>query len=801
MRCKKAIVVNAVSVKVVALTLLYSILAISPSVINPISTTTVYAGTITAPIERQGILNLSNNDGDSITPVMAASGNSNVYVAWVDDTLDNEAVFMARSIDGGTSFGNATVLSNKNGGNSSFPVEPQIVASGSNLYVMWYDNITGSYEPYLVISTDDGTRFSRPINLSHEAGVSNNYAADEYGLLAGFSQIAASGNNLYVIWYNNHTGNSQTFLTKSTDGGTSFSRPINLSQIAGIGSSKTLAVNGDNVYVLWSKIAEGNDTFGPAPSLDTKNQLLLTKSTDGGMTFSQSVIVADEDGFSGPPQLEASANNSVYVAWKQDTVEETETEGILKILSSRISLAKSTDGGSTFSQPVNIIESESSIDSDFNIASSGNHVYAVWSMDAAQRGLLSEQLVFAAKSTDSGTTFNEVPIEIGNGRFPDVAVSDDNNNWYVIWLYNIGNAEIFFTKVPVNQSSQLTNRNILGAKEGNVADAADLTSTLEKQNETFLTYENPNYEIRIEYPSNWERDDIPDTFGNLAVLVSFLSPLEPDSMDNFQENLNIVSSNPLPLGVNTLEAFANTNVREVTEGFEDAQLDRLTPTTLKGNNNSQAMLAEYTNRIQGLELKQMQVYTLEDDKGYVITYTAEASKYAAYLPTIQKMIDSFKIMPSSSSALAEGLGEEMKTIAPLQSLTTNNDTSNKTTITGDLPSEEQQQPATQDGSLAVSIETTDDPIRRGLQQTVITSVEDRNTKQKITGANVIGEVTFKSGSNIVERFSGISDSSGQVSHRWTIGDDTYDPGRYDIRIQVSAEGNRPTSTSTMFEVD
>jgi hypothetical protein len=428
--------------------------------------------------------------------------------------------------------------------------------------------------------------------------------------------------------------------------------------------------------------------------------------------------------------------------------------------------------------------------------------YAVWSMDAKQGRLLPEEYIFATKSTDGGTTFNEVPVEVGNGRFPDTAVSDDNNNWYVIWLYNIGNAEIFFTKNPVNQSSsQLTNRNILGTTGGNITSVDPWDSILGQQKgDAFLVYENPNYGIKIEYPSNWERDDTSRTFENLAVLGSFHSPLELDSVDNFQENLNIVSSNPLPIGVNTLEAFTFTNVREVTEGFEDAKLDRLAPTTLKSNNNSQAMQAEYTNRIQGRELKQMQVYTLEDDKGYVITYTAEASKYAAYLPTIQKMIDSFKVIPSSSPALAEGRGEGGESVAPLTSLTGNTNTSNKTTTRGML-SEEQKQPLIQDGSLAVLIETTDDPIRRGLQQTVTITTEDKNTKEKITGANVIGEVISKSGNNIVERFSGITGSLGQVSHRWTIGEDTYDPGRYNIRIQVSAESYRPTSTSTMFEVD
>jgi serine/threonine-protein kinase len=41
--------------------------------------------------------------------------------------------------------------------------------------------------------------------------------------------------------------------------------------------------------------------------------------------------------------------------------------------------------------------------------------------------------------------------------------------------------------------------------------------------------------------------------------------------------------------------------------------------------------------------KTMEILTIKDDKLYFISYTADATKYSSYLPTIQKMIDSFKI--------------------------------------------------------------------------------------------------------------------------------------------------------------
>jgi hypothetical protein len=39
----------------------------------------------------------------------------------------------------------------------------------------------------------------------------------------------------------------------------------------------------------------------------------------------------------------------------------------------------------------------------------------------------------------------------------------------------------------------------------------------------------------------------------------------------------------------------------------------------------------------------MEVLTVKGDKGFIISYTTEASKYPDFIPIVQKMIDSFEI--------------------------------------------------------------------------------------------------------------------------------------------------------------
>jgi hypothetical protein len=76
---------------------------------------------------------------------------------------------------------------------------------------------------------------------------------------------------------------------------------------------------------------------------------------------------------------------------------------------------------------------------------------------------------------------------------------------------------------------------------------------------------------------------------------------------------------------NTSENFHGTPAVEQTFSSKRAVLDR----------NLKAV---------ALDLKMTQIYTLKNNKAYVITYAAEYSNYDRSLPTIQKMLDSFRIM-------------------------------------------------------------------------------------------------------------------------------------------------------------
>ena len=104
--------------------------------------------------------NISQDNGTSEFPQIAASG-KNVYVVWEDDINGNKEIYFTSSLDTGSTFGSITNLS-ENNGTSEFP---QIAASGKNVYVVWEDDINGNKEIYFTSSLDTGST----IRIYHES--------------------------------------------------------------------------------------------------------------------------------------------------------------------------------------------------------------------------------------------------------------------------------------------------------------------------------------------------------------------------------------------------------------------------------------------------------------------------------------------------------------------------------------------------------------------------------------------------------------------------------------------------------
>jgi len=94
-----------------------------------------------------------------------------------------------------------------------------IAISGDNVYIAWWINKTGNDEVMFKASTDDGKTFGNKMNLSNSTNAESQDA-----------QIAASGNNVYVTWWERNQTMNEPVMRVSNDNGKTFGEKIMLSE-------------------------------------------------------------------------------------------------------------------------------------------------------------------------------------------------------------------------------------------------------------------------------------------------------------------------------------------------------------------------------------------------------------------------------------------------------------------------------------------------------------------------------------------------------------------------------------------
>lgn len=153
-------------------------------------------------------------------------------------------------------------------------------------------------------------------------------------------------------------------------------------------------------------------------------------------------------------------------------------------------------------------------------------------------------------------------------------------------------------------------------------------------NNNFLTYQDSALGIKIDYPVGWIHELHPGS------LVTFLASLESDS-NTYPAGLGITIKQ-LGSRHTSLNEVTNVQIKNLTQGHPDFRLIESTNSILAGNIAHKIVFSATDNMKH--ERTAMQIWTLKGNNAYLITYKAEPGKYSKYLPTVQKMIESFQII-------------------------------------------------------------------------------------------------------------------------------------------------------------
>jgi len=429
---------------------------------------------------------ISNSSAGTQFQQIAVDASGNINVAWLDSSPGPlaAAVFYSRSSDGGLTF--STPLTISHSGSGAF--NPGIAAGpNGNVYIIWIERSPGSSSigVFFSRSIDGGTTFSAP------QAISNAGADARLGQM-----IVDARGNIHVLWTDNSPGNYAGFFSHSSDGGATFSAPLNLSndttvssfnpnaQIAGDSSGAINVVWTENggpftapfASLLFSRSVDGGNTFSTPLTLDTQTgdpfhpvgmpasglavdangniNLLWSRSrfngdwneldvrfahsSDRGATFSSPVQISGNAGGNRSPQMALGPGGDINVAYYTNPFfPQFFNFGITD------TLTRSIDGGATFPSAWNSNSCGDASAAQIRIDASGK-IDLIYGFAPGSNCATSTSGLFFTRSAD-GSTFSS-PQKIGDGSLPVMAL-DPSGSIYVAWQGFVNrHTDIFFSR-------------------------------------------------------------------------------------------------------------------------------------------------------------------------------------------------------------------------------------------------------------------------------------------------------------------------------------------------------------------
>ena len=374
-------------------------------------------------------------------PSLAVSQDGNIHIAWTAITNNGADynVWYTKSIDGGNSFETPIHITTNNAS-----ILPNIATYNNYVYIFYvYATNYPMADYYFVRSTNNGDVFDSPIQI--------NDAACTGGIeFEGLTSLALdSSGNIYLAWVDGRraNGNGDIYFAKSTDNGQNFSTNIMVNDINQSGADSiqyipSIAIGSSNdIYVTFTDKRLGDDW--------SNNRVYISKSSDGGSTFSTETLLAGHNETCKSHDIIINSNDEINVALNTFA---NSHWGIW--------LFVSDDGGNNFSAPVALSDSLDKEYGEVYMAPGNNaEVYTLWTDN---------------REGYRNVYFTKTNFETGN----DIIINDDK---YVLYPNpTSGNVQLTMSNEQLGSRVEIVDINGVVVKQFPI-NSAQFTVDLSKQ--------------------------------------------------------------------------------------------------------------------------------------------------------------------------------------------------------------------------------------------------------------------------------------------------------------------------------
>ena len=238
---------------------------------------------------------LTWSSDDTRYPAASVDSSGNLYVLWREDLSGNNMeIYLKKSTNSGANWSAIQRITWNSGDSRS----PHIATdSSNNIHIVWCDDSSGDFEILYKKSTNGGTNWSANKRITWSSGLSGNPFI-----------AAASGNNLYIVWKDNVSGNDEIYCKKSTNSGSTWSALQRLTWNSGDSGAPVLAVDSsNNLHLVWE-----DQTPGAC-------EVFYKSSTNAGTSWSAPQRLTWNSGWSEVPSVAVDSTGYIQVLWHDNT--------------------------------------------------------------------------------------------------------------------------------------------------------------------------------------------------------------------------------------------------------------------------------------------------------------------------------------------------------------------------------------------------------------------------------------------------------------------------------------------------